>query len=147
MKRSKESRDHAGTVLVVEDNPDDTLLLQVAAREACPDIGFHFVEDGVEALAYLKGEGKYRNRQAHPFPSVLLVDLRLPRLSGVQVLEHVRGLPAHDGLKLLAWSDGTDPHAAELAREAGAEFIPKPTLFRELVERVGRICEQARRAG
>lgn len=135
-------------MLVVEDNPDDTLLLQVAARDACPDIGFHFVTDGLEALAYLKGEGPYADRVTHPFPKVVLLDLRLPRMGGLELLAHLRRLPQRGGLKVLAWSDGTDPCVIQQVKEVGADdFIPKPVSFGELVDRVNRICEEARKAG
>lgn len=145
MKSSNASRNSTRTVLVVEDNPDDTLLLQVAAREICPDIDFRFVGDGMEALAYLKGEGQYKDRKAHPFPNVVLLDLRLPGMNGLQVLEQIRGLPERDGLKVLAWSDGADPDVEERTKQTGADcFIPKPVSYRELLDRVHRICEQAR---
>src|SRR6266568_6765140 len=77
-------------VLVAEDNPDDLYLLQAAFTRAGVSSRLHAVSDGVEALAYLRGEGPFEDRNAHPFPDVVLLDLNMPQLNGFEVLEWVR---------------------------------------------------------
>jgi CheY-like chemotaxis protein len=149
MKYPHASNNGASTVLVVEDNPDDTFLLQLAARESCPEIGFQFVTDGHKALSYLNGDGHFADRQTYPFPKVVLLDVRLPAgMDGFQLLERIRRLSHCDGLTVLAWSDGSDPHLGARLKEAGVDhFIPKPSSFRHLLEEVGRICALAHANG
>lgn len=77
-------------ILVAEDNADDWFLLRQTFQKAAPDFSLHVVSDGLEALAYLKGEDSYANRTMHPFPDVLLLDLNMPRMNGFEVLEWIR---------------------------------------------------------
>jgi CheY-like chemotaxis protein len=146
MKYSRASKSGAPTVLVVEDNLDDTCLLQVAAGETCPDVGFQFVTDGHKALSYLNGDAHFADRQTYPFPKVVLLDVRLPGgIDGFQLLERIRRLSRFARLTVLAWSDGLDPHLGARITAAGvAHFFPKPLSFRHLLEEVGRICALAR---
>ena len=73
------------TVLVADDDDNDMLLLQMAFKKA----GHRFfrVKDGVEAVAYLKGEGPFSDREKFPYPSCLLLDLRMPILGSLRMLE------------------------------------------------------------
>jgi PleD family two-component response regulator len=71
-------------VLVVEDSADDVELLLIAARTAPDVVSFHMVKDGEQALAYLKGEGQFADRKAHPLPHLVLLDLSLPGMDGFE---------------------------------------------------------------
>src|SRR4051794_32249335 len=75
------------TILVVEDNPDDFFLLQQAFLLAQAEPRLEQAWDGLQAVAYLKGEGA---RQAHPLPDFMLLDLNLPRMNGFEFLEWLR---------------------------------------------------------
>lgn len=77
-------------ILVAEDNEDDLILLRQAFKKAEVASRLHHVSDGVEALAYLQGEGAFSDRKAHPFPDILLLDLNMPRKNGFEVLERIR---------------------------------------------------------
>jgi CheY-like chemotaxis protein len=118
------------TVLVVEDNPDDVELLQIAARKAPEAVSFHIVEDGEKALAYLKGDGQYADRQAHPLPDLVLLDLSLPGMNGLDVLAWIRQHPEFNTLTVYVWTDLGDPATHERAIKAGANrFVPKSVSF------------------
>lgn len=77
-------------ILVAEDNEDDLFLLQ----HACDRAGFrnplHAVRDGEQALAYLRGEGAYADRAKYPFPVLVLLDIKMPGMSGLEVLSTIR---------------------------------------------------------
>jgi len=77
-------------ILVVEDSPDDAEILEDAVEGARLANPVHFVEDGAEAMDYLEGNGKFANRGEVPFPGLVILDINLPKLNGLQVLERIR---------------------------------------------------------
>ena len=78
------------SILLVEDDYNDILLIQRAFRKAEIQQSMLQVTDGDEAIAYLSGEGQYTDRQTYPIPSLILLDLKLPRRSGLEVLAWIR---------------------------------------------------------
>ena len=74
-------------ILLAEDNDNDVLLLRQALRTANPAISLHVARDGEQTIRYLKGEGPYADREKFPFPSLLLLDLKMPRKNGFEVEE------------------------------------------------------------
>jgi CheY-like chemotaxis protein len=115
---------------VVEDSADDVELLLIAARKAQDAVSFHIVRDGEAAVAYLKGEGQFGDRQAHPFPDLILLDLSLPGMDGFEVLSWIRQHPEFSALKVFVWTDSGDPGALDRAIRIGAtRFVPKSVSF------------------
>src|SRR2546421_5940528 len=86
------------TILVAEDDPYDAFLLKRAFIKAGIDVHMDFVEDGEETIHYLKGENGFSDRTLHPFPVLLLLDLKMPKMDGFDVL---RWLKEQTGLKRL----------------------------------------------
>lgn len=78
------------TVLFVEDDLNDIFLVKRAFKMADLPNPLQVVTDGQEAMNYLAGEGKYADRQAHPLPSLLVMDIKMPRKTGFEVLEWVK---------------------------------------------------------
>jgi two-component system, chemotaxis family, response regulator Rcp1 len=95
-------------VLLVEDSPGDVRLMREAFREASTDLRLHVAEDGIEAMAFLNKEGDYSTA---PRPNFILLDLNLPKMDGLEVLQQIK---SRDDLKtiptvILTTSDaGTD---------------------------------------
>jgi len=117
-------------VLVVEDSAEDVDLLQVAAKEVPEAVSFRVVRDGERALAYLSGDGPFADREAHPFPDLVLLDLSLPGMDGFEVLSWIRQNPETNALKVFVWTDSGDPNALDRAIKAGANrFVPKSVSF------------------
>src|ERR1044071_9637738 len=81
------------TVLLAEDDPDDILLTQIAFEKARLANPLQVVRDGQEAIDYFKGEGKFSDRTQCPLPILLLLDLKMPKANGFQVLEWSRKRP------------------------------------------------------
>jgi CheY-like chemotaxis protein len=79
-----------GPVLLVEDDVSDFRLIQRAFAKIKPFVPMLRLTQGDEAVAYLSGEAPYENRSLHPVPCVLLLDIKLPRRSGFEVLEWIR---------------------------------------------------------
>jgi CheY-like chemotaxis protein len=105
-------------------------LLLIAARTAPDVVSFHMVKDGEQALAYLKGEGQFADRKAHPLPHLVLLDLSLPGMDGFEVLAWIRQHPEFSALKVFVWTDSGDPGALDRAIRTGANrFVPKSVSF------------------
>ena len=122
--------DRLKNVLVVEDNDDDAELLRLAADRSRGGLAFHFVPAGEQAIAYLKGEGQYADRLAHPLPDLVLLDLWLPGINGFEVLAWIRQQPKLERLKVFVWTDAGQREVLERARSAGADrFVPKSVVF------------------
>ena len=89
-----ESRRHAPqTVLYIEDNVDDFILLKFASRKCGTPFSLRHAADGKQAIAYLTGAGAYADRDEYPFPDLVLLDLRMPRLDGFELLQWLRSTP------------------------------------------------------
>src|SRR3712207_1901037 len=97
------------TVLLVEDNEDDAELILYAFEKAAIANPVVTVTDGDAAVAYIQGTGGYLDRERHPLPGLILLDLKLPRRSGFEVLDAIRKhVPAqHTPVVVLTSSDQT----------------------------------------
>jgi DNA-binding response OmpR family regulator len=130
-------------ILVVEDDPNDALLLRRAFRKAGIS-GFDLVlPDGQEAIDYLGGLGGYRDRAAFPLPSHLILDLKLPRVTGLEVLLWIRESADHQQLPVAILSSSGESSDQVRARELGVDaYFVKPNRSADLqaiVQEIGRI--------
>lgn len=82
-----------GNLLLVEDNPEDEMLALRALKKALPSTRIDVARDGQQALDYLFKTDAYANREGPDLPAVVLLDISLPRLSGLEVLERLRADP------------------------------------------------------
>jgi CheY-like chemotaxis protein len=124
-----------GSVLLVEDNPDDACLIQRAFNKAEIKVPLHVVRDGGEARAYLTGEELYSNRLDYPFPSMLILDLKLPLDNGYELLSWIRSLTATRQLIVLVLSSSFREQDVRKAYDLGANsYLVKPVEFAQLVE-------------
>ena len=115
MKRQIES------ILVVEDDGNDRLLLQLAFSRIGIADPITFVQGGAEALAYLRGEGQYCQRQRFPYPSFLITDLKMPGLDGFSVLAHLKENPERAIMPTIVLSASADLDDIRLAYALGPE--------------------------
>lgn len=124
-------------VLVVEDNADHALLVQLAAHRAVPGLDVRIVPDGLHAVAYLDGKAPYDDRQVHPFPGLLILDLKMPRLDGFGVLEWIRARGDGRGLPVVVLTSSDSPRDQKRALQLGASaFHTKPADLERLGEQV-----------
>jgi CheY-like chemotaxis protein len=123
------------TILLVEDDPDDLFLLSRAFRNAQLDCELQRVRDGAEAIAYLAGSEPYANRHKHPLPQVMLLDLHLPRVSGLEVLEFVAKLPAEDGpYVILLSASASAPEPARAFALGANRHAEKTATYSAVIE-------------
>lgn len=122
-------------ILVAEDDSKDRELLLHAARANGQDFELHLTHDGEEALSYLKGSGRFSNRSLHPFPDLLLLDLKMPRVNGLEVLNWVRQRSGHPRIPMVMLSGSGLEHDVEEAYRLGINtYFTKPDSLKELRE-------------
>ena len=114
-------------ILVAEDQESDVLLLRRAFDRAGIETPVQVVSDGEEAIAYLEGVGKFANRAEHPLPDLLLLDLKMPRKDGFDVLQWLQGQPALASLRTVVLTTSDRIWDVNRAYELGANsFLVKP---------------------
>jgi CheY-like chemotaxis protein len=127
----------AYTVLLVEDDPDDVVLTQRAFKKASVANPLHVVTDGEEAVAYLSGQGRFADRAEHPLPMLLLLDLKLLRRSGLEVLEWLRAQPGLRRLPVVVLTSSKESQDVNRAYDLGVNsYLVKPVAFDSLQEMV-----------
>jgi len=121
-------------VLYVEDDPNDMRLMRYAWARVGVRNPLQIAIDGEEAVRYLCGTGRYGNRTVHPMPSLLLVDLKLPKMSGFDVLRWLRSQPTLQTMRVIALSSSRLPSDMSSARALWVDaYLVKPILFDEWV--------------
>ncbi len=114
-------------ILVADDDAQDTMLVKMAVERSALGLKLESVRDGEEAIDYLLGKSPFTDRQAHPFPKLLLLDLKMPRVNGFDVLDFVRREPALRQLPIVIFSSSDDPKDIRRAYESGANsYLCKP---------------------
>lgn len=126
---------HFGAILLVEDEPVDVLTIRRALEKAQIGNALQVVGDGDAAVAYLASEPPYADRAAHPFPVVMLLDLKLPRRSGLEVLAWLRAQPVLKRLPVIVLTSSREDEDVNRAYELGANsYLVKPVELQALVE-------------
>ena len=128
-------------VLVVEDDPDDVLFIRRAFGKAALGNPLRVVADGEEAVAYLSGTGTYADRAACPSPTLILLDLKLPRLSGLEFLQWLRGQPPDlRRIPVVVLTSSRESGDVDRAYELGAStYLAKPVSFDGLLDLVRQL--------
>lgn len=127
-------------ILLVEDNPQDEALALRALRKANVANRVDVVRDGQQALDYLLLGGEYAGRDDIDLPAVVLLDIGLPRLTGLEVLTRLRTEPRTQLLPVVILTS-SDEDADRLAsyRNGANSFVRKPLAFAEFAETVARL--------
>jgi CheY-like chemotaxis protein len=125
------------TILHVEDDPNDTLLFQHACRKAGIVFDLQAVSDGDQAMAYLRGANDFCDRSKFPLPQLILLDLKMPRVSGFDVLTWLQSQDALKGVPVIVLTSSNHDADVKRAYSLGAKsYLVKPVGFEALVELV-----------
>lgn len=146
---SAEPSNDKPSVLLADDSEDDRFFLRKAIGENASLQVVGEVQDGEEAIAYLSGQGRFSNREEYPFPDVLLLDLKMPRKTGHEVLQWIRA-QALSGLKIIVISGSILPEDITKSAALGADaYLKKSSLLKEqeaMVREIEAICIRGRTA-
>lgn len=130
----------ARTILLVEDNPQDELLTMRSLRRVNFANRVHVVRDGQEALDYLFQEGAYAQDPKPELPAVVVLDLNLPKVGGLDVLTRLRAHPRTRLLPVVIFTSSDEERDRLHSYEGGANsFVRKPLDFGEFAEKVGKL--------
>jgi CheY-like chemotaxis protein len=122
-------------ILQVEDEAHDVFLLQRAFRASHIDNSVQVATDGQMAIDYLAGADHFSDRNRYPLPSLILLDLKLPRKSGREVLQWIRAQPGFRRIVVIAFTSAPYIGDVGLAYDLGANsFLVKPTDFSRYLE-------------
>lgn len=131
---------NSGVVLYVEDEEDDIFLVRHVFKEAGITHPIVSLSDGEAAIDYLKGAGQYADRLVHPLPILMLLDINLPLVSGLEVLTWVRSESAVAGLPIVMLSSSSQPADVKRAYQMGANaYLVKPSGLSKLLAMVQAI--------
>lgn len=121
-------------VLLAEDREDDIFLIRKAFATAGLSNPLYVVNDGEQAIAYLMGDGPFSNRAEYPLPDIILLDLKMPRLDGFEVLTWIRRQPGIRGLPVVVLTSSEELRDVNRAYSLGANsFLVKPLDFENSV--------------
>jgi len=122
-------------ILVAEDREEDIILIQRALAKTKDPCVVHVVRNGEEATSYLNGDGKYRNRAEYPLPDLLLLDLKMPRKDGFEVLQWLRQQPQSQTLRVVVLTSSEELTDVNAAYSLGANsFLVKPLDFEDFIQ-------------
>lgn len=130
------------TILLVEDNEDDVFFMREACRKAAITNPMQCVEDGQQALDYLQGSGKYADRVKYPLPFLVLLDLKLPLVPGLDVLDWIRNHPPFETMLVVVLTSSREDRDVDTAYRIGANsYLVKPPTAEKLHELVKSLGE------
>jgi CheY-like chemotaxis protein len=128
------------SLLLVEDNPYDLDLALIALQAHVDSSSIETARDGQEALDFLSREGKWADRVGEG-PALVLMDLKLPKLNGLEVLREIRRRPRLFSLPVVAFTSSREPRDLRRCYELGANaFIVKPMNFSEFSQMLALVA-------
>lgn len=129
------------TILQVEDDPNDVFFLQHAMKEAGVTNPIQVASDGHEAIDYLKGAGKFADRQKFPLPDLVLLDLKLPYVMGLDVLKWIRQQAGMDIPVVMLTASREDADIAAAYRLGANAFLTKPSEASRLGDMIKALAD------
>ncbi len=137
-----EDKDKAGIILLVEDDPGDQELITRALHDSTGNIQMHVVDDGETALDYLYQRGNYADAEHYPMPDLILLDLNLTRLNGIQVLEKVRNDLTLQHIPVIVLTTSQQDRDVARSYNSGAcSYVVKPSSIEHFTKVIRTIEE------
>jgi len=127
-------------ILLVEDNPDDEILTLRALKKSNIMNEVVVARDGAEAMDFILGQGAYSGRDTSVAPVVTLLDLKLPKVDGLEVLRRIRSDPRTRGYPVVVLTSSKEDQDIAMSYDLGANsYIRKPVDFQQFIEAVRQL--------
>lgn len=134
-------------ILAAEDDPNDLELLRHVVSDNGVEVDFQSAHDGEQVLSYLQGEGGFGNRLLHPLPDIVVLDLKMPRMNGFEVLEWLRQRRGLSRIPVIVLSgSGLETDVEEAYRLGANTYFTKPGQLAELRQIMGALIDYWRRS-
>ena len=131
---------HLVDILLVEDNPDHAILTKKVLEENNVANRIYLVKDGEEALDFIYQRGKYSNSRDAPRPGLILLDIRLPKVDGLEVLRQIKSDPEHKSIPVVMLTTSSrDEEIARAYDEGVNSYVTKPVEFAEFASKIKNI--------
>jgi len=128
-------------VLMADDDEDDCLFVESAFQEMDIAHDLHFVGDGRELLDYLYNNGDFADPEKYPKPNLILLDLHMPRVDGLEALAIIKSDSQLKNIPVLILTTSREEQDIALAEQAGASsFLTKPGVFEDLTDMLEKFC-------
>jgi CheY-like chemotaxis protein len=135
--------EQAVTVLIVDDDQSDILFTQRVIETARPQFNIKGVKSGEELIRYLEGEDGFSDREKYPYPTYVLLDLKMPGMHGFDVLRWLKVHPLHHLISVVVLTASGEVSKAHLAYQLGAQsFLTKPLTAGEFKNMIGKFERQ-----
>jgi len=125
-------------ILLAEDDENDVFFMRRALQKAEISFPLQVVHDGQQVVDYLNGQGKFSDREQHPLPSIMLLDLKMPFLDGFEVLSWIGSQPSLKSLAVVVLTSSAEERDRRKAAQLGAKayFVkpPKPETLKEILQ-------------
>jgi len=138
----QELMEKLANILLVEDNKMDIALTLDAFREARLANKIHVARNGEEALQYLFGEGEFADRIRYPLPNIILLDLKMPGIDGLEVLKRVKSTPEIKRIPIIILTSSKEEGDRAMSYDLGANsYLVKPISFDGFLEVVKKVTD------
>jgi CheY-like chemotaxis protein len=129
-------------ILVAEDDPNDLELVRTAVMRNGTEVELHETSNGEEVIQYLQGEGRFQDRQNFPLPDLLLLDIKMPRVDGLEVLRWLHANPKCAKLPVVMLSgSGLEKDVEDAYRHGVNTYFAKPSEFEEMQKLIHALIE------
>lgn len=129
-------------ILIADDDNEDRMLIIDALKENNVKNKVRSVENGEELLQYLKNTGIYSNKEKHPLPGIILLDLNMPKMDGREALKEIKGDKKLCSIPLIVFTTSMDNKDIQLSYKFGANsFISKPVTYSSMVHIMKSVCK------
>jgi len=134
-------------ILIAEDDPNDLELLRHVVTDHGVEVDFQSAHDGEQVVNYLRGQGQFGDRDLHPLPDIVVLDLKMPRMNGFEVLQWLRQEPGLTRIPAVVLSgSGLEADIEEAYRLGANTYFTKPGQLAELRKIIGALIDYWRRS-
>jgi len=129
-------------VLLIEDSPDDVTIFRHTFKKAGLTMGLRVVSDGAEALEFVSCTGRYAGRTASSRPKIIVLDLKLPKVDGLEVLRRLKSEPRTRTIPIVVFSSSQEERDLVASYKLGVNsYVVKPMDFDQFTRSIRRLCE------